>query len=174
MSKGLEKLQIIRHIYHSEYGEDVSMDKDLDIIEKELKEYESHKTFIDNAKNGLIVFVPRDTWEEERKKLKRLEELERAFVSLSKDDEKAKKLLSLEIEKNRALEIIKVLFQGRARLYERNDGIEQTIDKNGNYHKCNCVVYILEFYSGRIHYEFHLHKDEFDLLKEVFYDIRND
>lgn len=39
--------------------------------------------------------------------LKRLEELEKAFVSLSKDDEKAKKLLSLEIEKNRAFEIIK-------------------------------------------------------------------
>lgn len=39
--------------------------------------------------------------------LKRLEELEKAFAALSKDDEKAKKLLSLEIEKNRALEIIK-------------------------------------------------------------------
>ena len=41
------------------------------------------------------------------KKLKRLEELEKAFDALSKDDEKAKKLLSLEIEKNRAFEIIK-------------------------------------------------------------------
>lgn len=41
------------------------------------------------------------------KELKRLEELEKAFVALSKDDEKAKKLLSKEIEKNRALEIIK-------------------------------------------------------------------
>ena len=41
------------------------------------------------------------------KALKRLEELEKAFVTLSKDDEKAKKLLSLEIEKNRAFEIIK-------------------------------------------------------------------
>ena len=39
--------------------------------------------------------------------LKRLEELEKAFVSLSKEDEKTKKLLSKEIEKNRALEIIK-------------------------------------------------------------------
>lgn len=39
--------------------------------------------------------------------LKRLEELEKAFVVLSKDDEKAKKLLSKEIEKNRAFEIIK-------------------------------------------------------------------
>ena len=41
------------------------------------------------------------------KELKRLEELEKAFDSLSKDDEKAKKLLSKEIEKNRAFEIIK-------------------------------------------------------------------
>ena len=41
------------------------------------------------------------------KDLKRLEELEKAFDSLSKDDEKAKKLLSKEIEKNMALDIIK-------------------------------------------------------------------
>ena len=43
------------------------------------------------------------------KELKRLEELEKAFDSLSKEDEKTKKLLSKEIEKNRALEIIKSL-----------------------------------------------------------------
>jgi len=41
------------------------------------------------------------------KELKRLKELERTFDALSKDDEKAKKELSKEIEKNRALEIIK-------------------------------------------------------------------
>jgi len=40
------------------------------------------------------------------KALKRLEELEKAFDALSKDDEKAKKQLSKEIEKNRALEIM--------------------------------------------------------------------
>lgn len=34
-------------------------------------------------------------------------ELEKAFVALSKEDEKTKKLLSLEIEKNRALDIIR-------------------------------------------------------------------
>lgn len=44
------------------------------------------------------------------KKLKRLEELEKAFDALSKDDEKAKKLLSLEIEKNRALNEILALY----------------------------------------------------------------
>ena len=41
------------------------------------------------------------------KELKRLEKLEKEFVALSKEDEKTKELLSLEIEKNRALEIIK-------------------------------------------------------------------
>ena len=40
------------------------------------------------------------------KDLDRLEKLEKAFDTLSKDDEKAKKLLSLEIEKNRKLQII--------------------------------------------------------------------
>ena len=41
------------------------------------------------------------------KRLKRLEDLEKAFVALSKEDEKTKKLLSLEIEKNRVVDIIK-------------------------------------------------------------------
>ena len=41
------------------------------------------------------------------KELKRLEELEKAFDSLSKDDEKAKKELSKEIERTRTLRIIK-------------------------------------------------------------------
>jgi len=41
------------------------------------------------------------------KELKGKEELEKAFDTLSKEDEKAKKLLSKEIEKNRAFEIIK-------------------------------------------------------------------
>ena len=34
-------------------------------------------------------------------------ELEKAFIALSKEDEKTKKLLSLEIEKNRVVDIIK-------------------------------------------------------------------
>ena len=72
------------------------------------------------------------------------------------------------IEKElKALEIIKVLFNGRAKLYERNGGIQQVIDGNGNYNKATISVYILEFYVGNLHYKFHLHKDEYDLLKEV-------
>ena len=41
------------------------------------------------------------------KGLKRLEELEKAFDSLSKEEEKVMKELSKEIEKNRVLKIIK-------------------------------------------------------------------
>ena len=44
------------------------------------------------------------------KELKRLEELEKAFDSLVKENETLGKMLSKEIEKNRALEIIKELF----------------------------------------------------------------
>lgn len=37
MSKGLEALKTIRHIHDMECGEDESINKDFDIIEKELK-----------------------------------------------------------------------------------------------------------------------------------------
>lgn len=37
-------------------------------------------------------------------------DLEKAFIALSKEDEKTKKLLSLEIEKNRKLQIIEEKF----------------------------------------------------------------
>lgn len=40
MSKGLDKLKIIRHIHDTECGEDESINKDFDIIEKELKDFE--------------------------------------------------------------------------------------------------------------------------------------
>lgn len=63
-----------------------------------------------NAVDGYVYFAENLDKEYEiiKQKLERLEELEKAFVSLSKEDEKAKKLLSLEIEKNRAFEIIKI------------------------------------------------------------------
>lgn len=103
--------------------------------------------------------------------LEALERIQSNYVYVFKARENGKTQLIHDLntikKELKALEIVKVLFQGRARLYERNDGIEQTIDKNGNYHKCNCVIYILDFHSGMIHYEFHLHKDEYDLLKEV-------
>ena len=81
------------------------------------------------------------------KALKRLEELENAFDSLSKDDEKAKKLLSKEIEKNRAFEIIK-----KHPMFSLHDDLPK-----GTYRMYDC-----ELYS---HYD--LTKEEYDLLKEV-------
>lgn len=84
------------------------------------------------------------------KALKRLEELEKAFDALSKDDEKTKKLLSKEIEKNRAFEIIKEMFL------------------NGT----NVTKVLLSIYQSKDFEEFqqtHLfaNKDKYDLLKEV-------
>ena len=81
MSKGLEALKRIRNSAHRLYFEDTDSLFLGEYLKKDLDIIE--------------------------KELKRLEELEKAFDALSKDDEKAKKLLSLEIEKNRALEIIK-------------------------------------------------------------------
>ena len=72
------------------------------------------------------------------KELKRLKELEKAFDTLSKDHEKAMKELSLEIEKNRALEILR----------ECNLTIEELNKK-------------FYFISGKVP------KDKTDLLKEV-------
>ena len=39
-NKGLEKLKTIRHIHDMECGEDESINKDFDVIEKELKAFE--------------------------------------------------------------------------------------------------------------------------------------
>ena len=40
MSKGLEALETIRHIHDMECGKDESINKDFDVIEKELKDYQ--------------------------------------------------------------------------------------------------------------------------------------
>ena len=46
MSKGLEKLKTIRHIHDIECGKDESINKDFDIIEKELKALEIIKKYV--------------------------------------------------------------------------------------------------------------------------------
>ena len=50
MSKGLEKLKTIRHIHDMECGKDESINKDFDIIEKELKR-------LDELDNGAYVSI---------------------------------------------------------------------------------------------------------------------
>lgn len=84
------------------------------------------------------------------KALKRLEKLEKAFIVLSKDDEKAKKLLSKEIEKNRAFEIVREMF----------------------FNGTDVTKVLLSIYQSKDFEEFqqtHLfaNKDKYDLLKEV-------
>jgi len=94
------------------------------------------------------------------KELKRLEELEKAFVALSKDDEKAKKLLSKEIEKNRALEIIKnkdVFVWGFIHRQDEIKDFEWTYD----YYKTH-YGYVHSGYDYDI-----LTEEEYELLKEV-------
>ena len=81
--------------------------------------------------------------------LKRLEELEKAFDALLKDDEKTKKLLSKEIEKNRAFEIIK----------EKGNFISLEYDEY------NDKYYI---YDNELYMHNEITKEEFDLLKEYF------
>lgn len=61
----------------------------------------------EKLRKSLREWVLKNAFPEE---LKRLEELEKAFVTLSKDYEKTMKLLSKEIEKNRVLKIIKKYF----------------------------------------------------------------
>ena len=88
--------------------------------------------------------------------LDRLEELEKAFDTLSKDDEKAKKLLSLEIEKNRKLQIIKEKFD--IEVFEMkglDEKVEYIIDIRPKPNKHSNM-------PGNS-----LTKEEYDLLKEL-------
>lgn len=91
-----------------------------------------------------------------KKDLDRLEELEKAFDTLSKDDEEAKKLLSLEIEKNRKLQIIKEKFDIEVFETKSLDGeVKYIIDIRPKPNK----------YSNMS--ENSLTKEEYDLLKEI-------
>lgn len=87
--------------------------------------------------------------------LDRLEKLEKAFDTPSKDDEKTKKLLSLEIEKNRKLQIIKEKFDIEVFKTKSLDG------------KVNYIIDIRpkpnKYYNMS---ENSLTKEEYDLLKE--------
>ena len=88
--------------------------------------------------------------------LDRLEKLEKAFNALSKDDEKAKKLLSLEIEKNRKLQIIEEKFDIEVFEMKGLDGtVKHVIDIRPKPNK----------YSNMS--ENSLTKEEYDLLKEL-------
>ena len=97
-----------------------------------------------------------DAKEKIEKDLDRLEELEKAFDTLSKDDEKAKKLLSLEIEKNRKLQIIEEKFDIEVFETKSLDGkVKYIIDIRPKTNKYSNIS------------ENSLTKEEYDLLKEL-------
>lgn len=121
MSKGLEALERIKLVYQC---------TDMAIIEKELKRLEE-------LDNGPYVSIHINRYME-------LCDKEKAFDALSKDDEKAKKLLSKEIEKNRVLEIINKL------------GIKLVIPDN-DYSKEHITIEI---------YRQHFTKEQWEMLKK--------
>lgn len=81
--------------------------------------------------------------------------------------DKAKKLKELEDKYKSLKDIIRTLFKGRCKLYERTEYTETCNDKGCHAEKVATASYILEFRNYDLHYEFHLQKDEFDKLKEV-------
>lgn len=91
------------------------------------------------------------------KELKDKEQLEKAFDSLSKENEKVMKELSKEIEKNRALEIIK---EKRVNV----DNFLNHIKKDTDYKEYQrlCGLYKITVFSGK-----KLTQEEYDLLREV-------
>ena len=112
MNKGLEaKNRLVNKC--SEYlnlSIDHQVAEDFLTIEKELKEYESYRGFLDNVEKGIVTYTPRDTWEEERKKLKALEKLKQYWnnkIPLSVPQ--GLKIVSTLEKELKALEIIKPL-----------------------------------------------------------------
>lgn len=138
MSKGLEVLDDVREQLISITAFVSAKNKELSVMYC-LKENDDIKRYVDNV-IGL---------KEIENELKRLEELEKAFDTLSKEDEKAKKLLSKEIEKNRAFEIIK------------NKNV------NVDYLKVALSLDSLSYYNSLVGKERQLTQEEYDLLKEV-------
>lgn len=78
-----------------------------------------------------------------------------------------KRIKELEDEYKALIDIIRALFKGRCKLYERTEYTETCNDEGYHAEKVATTSYILEFYNNDLHYEFHLQKDEFDKLKEV-------
>ena len=100
MGKELESLYKIGHTcclncHNIKYGiiDDDPNDRDckdmeemaecLNTVEEALKDYESRKVFLDNVDNNVVVFEPKEVWEEKNKKLKALEIIKSKEVDVS-------------------------------------------------------------------------------------------
>lgn len=154
-------------------------EEELNVIEQALEQAQENKAMLDIFKSALTIehhsSTPSFTPLEKDKTFDINATITETIKIKQNDlDEKLRKSLREWVLKNafpkelKALEIIKVLFNGRAKLYERNDAVQQIVDENGNYNKAITSVYILEFYIDDLHYEFHLHKDEYDALRKVW------
>ena len=131
---------IIGEILVAESKQDISPEEAIQRIRKTCNKYGVNGTDYETIKQDLD----------------RLEKLEKAFDTLSKDDEKAKKLLSLEIEKNRKLQIIEEKFDIEVFEMKGLDGtVKHVIDIRPKPNK----------YSNMS--ENSLTKEEYDLLKEL-------
>ena len=68
---------------------------------------------------------------------------------------------------DKVLEIVKTLFHSRCKLYERTENIETCNEAGCHAEKVATTSYILEFRNYDLHYEFHLDREEYDLLWEI-------
>ena len=114
-------------------------------IEKALKEYESRKTLLDNIDKDIVVFEPKEVWEEKKRKLKELEKENNKLRAKELDyymekQESEKKLKALEIIKKKPV-VALVDYK-----YTYEEWLELVDERNKDLFK---------------------NKEEYDLLKEV-------
>ena len=118
------------------------MSKELEALEYLIENKRKH--WLDNDRSDECLTIIENALKE-NKTLKERIILNKASFNMAKQ----------QYEKQlKALEFIKCLFQGRCKLYEQTDGMP-------------IAQYVLEFNVNDLHYVFRLHKEEFDLLKEV-------
>lgn len=128
----------------------------------------AHKCKIKVNKDNPLLQSSEDYENEKNAKIALKLALNSIYGKGSIDREKEiKRLEKVEDEYKSLIEIIKTLFQGRCKLYERIEYSETCNEEGSHAKKIATTSYILEFHNNDLHYEFHLHKDEFDRLKEV-------
>ena len=103
--------------------------------------------------------------------LEKIKELYKSYVEkigLNEKDILGFDLSFAYIEKTlKAFKAIKTLFQGRCKLFERTENVETCNEAGCHAEKVATTSYILKFNNYDLHYEFYLHKEEYELLKEV-------
>lgn len=128
----------------------------------------AHKCKIKVNKDNPLLQSSEDYENEKNAKIALKLALNSIYGKGSLDTEKElKRLKTVEDEYKALKDIVRTLFKGRCKLYERTEYIETCDEEGCHNEKVATTSYILEFYNNNLHYEFHLQKDEFDKLKEV-------